>query len=378
MKVLRADIYEIHVPMKLTFKHAGAARSEGSAVALRLETADGAVGWGECAPRPYVTAETTESVVEDLKKHLAPQLGTEFASFGQVLEFIDSYLDRLPRHNHAAFCAVELALLDLAGKIFEKSAGDVAGPLRHDSVLYSAVITAGDAEQAEKNCMLARKFGMKTAKMKVGLSAEQDVQLLRTVRQILGEDCGLRIDANFAWSAEEALSRIELFEEFNLQGVEQPLRADDLQGHIWLTERSPVPIIVDETLVSYEDAQMLAEKKACHMFNIRISKCGGLCNSARIRDFAEQAGLSCMMGAQVGETALLTAAGRHFATHSEDLKFLEGSFGQLLLKHDITEQDLTFGPGGRGDALSGHGLGVKVDETLLKQCVARHHELKAD
>jgi len=133
----------------------------------------------------------------------------------------------------------------------------------------------------------------------------------------------------------------------------------------WLTARSPVPVIADESLVSAEDAQRLAAQRGCHLFNIRISKCGGLLNSARIAAIGRAAGIGCMLGAQVGETALLSAAGRQFGTRVPDVRFFEGSYGKLLLTEDIATAEITFGKGGEAPALLGPGLGVDVDQRRL-------------
>jgi muconate cycloisomerase len=122
---------------------------------------------------------------------------------------------------------------------------------------------------------------------------------------------------------------------------------------------------VDESLASFDDGRVLIERKACHVFNLRISKCGGLLGAFRLRDLARQAGLGFMLGAQVGETAILSAAGRQFATRSQDLLFCEGSFGSFLLENDIGVQDLTFGREGKAPALDGPGLGVEIDQARL-------------
>jgi muconate cycloisomerase len=206
---------------------------------------------------------------------------------------------------------------------------------------------------------------MRDVKIKVGLSEETDLQVLKGARSILGEACSLRIDANCAWRPEDALKRLEAYGPIRLDGVEQPVAHDNIEGLAWLTARSSVPVIVDESLVSFGDAENLAVRKACHIFNIRISKCGGLLGAFRIRDLARQAGIGCLLGAQVGETAILSAAGRQFATRSGDLRFCEGSFGTFLLEQDIGLQDLTFGTGGLAVALDGAGLGVEIDQDRL-------------
>jgi muconate cycloisomerase len=212
--------------------------------------------------------------------------------------------------------------------------------------------------------MAALQLG--SVKLKVGQSLAEDVEVLTVARSTLGEACSLRVDANCAWTADEALERLAAFAPFRLDGLEQPLAAADVDGMAWLTARSAVPIIADESLVSLNDAERLVATRACHLFNIRISKCGGLLQSLRIADLGARAGIGCMLGAQVGETALLSAAGRHFGTRVLDVRHFEGSFGTLLLEQDVAEDALTFGRGGEAFAIEGPGLGVEVDEQRLR------------
>lgn len=367
MKIKKFHIYRVHIPFKITFSHSKASRSESDGILVCLENDNGTKGWGECAPRDYVTGETMDGAIETIQKILPSFSDLSYESFEDVIKSIHDYLPNLQRDEHAAFCAIELALLDLAGKHFEQSSSSVVGPLVHQSIKYSSVLSMEDLKAATMFSELTKKFGVQSVKVKVGESLDLDLKVLGIVRNILGNDCGLRVDANCAWAAEDALKTIEAYEPYNLEGIEQPLVADDIDGLVWLTKRSPVPIIVDESLASFEDAQMLVERKACHAFNIRVSKCGGLCNSTKIRNFAYNNGIQCMMGAQVGETAILSAAGRHFATHSANLMFLEGSFGSLLLESDIAQENLTFGPGGRGDAIEGNGLGITIDSNKINK-----------
>jgi muconate cycloisomerase len=236
-------------------------------------------------------------------------------------------------------------------------------------VRYSGVISADGVEEALGWCKKMSALGLREVKVKVGLSADADLEILKGARRILGDACSLRIDANCAWQPENALRHLETFAPIRLDGVEQPLAANDIDGLAWLTERSPMPVIVDESLASLADGRLLVERKACHVFNIRISKCGGLLGACRLRDLARQAGIGFMLGAQVGETAILSAAGRHFATRSQGVRFCEGSFGTFLLEEDIGTEDVTFGPGGTAPAIGGNGLGVVVDEARLARLV---------
>lgn len=371
LKLQRVDIMTVVIPFRRTFRHALAARSEGEVIVVRATDTEGRVGFGESVPRDYVTGETIETVHKTLRQILLPPLlGVSFSSFEEVTANLKQFLDLLPRNRHAAFCALELSLLDLAGKAFGQPVGSVAGKTESPEVRYSGVISAGGVEEALGLCKKAAALGLRDVKVKVGLSAEADVEILSGARRILGDDCSLRIDANCAWQPEDALRYLEAYAAIRLDGVEQPIAHDDIDGLTWLTKRSPIPVIVDESLASFDDGRLLIEKEACHIFNIRVSKCGGLLGSCRLRDLAREGGIGFMLGAQVGETAILSAAGRHFATRSQGVRFCEGSFGTFLLEQDIGTQDLTFGPGGKAPAISGNGLGVEVNEGRLERLIS--------
>ena len=103
------------------------------------------------------------------------------------------------------------------------------------------------------------------------------------------------------------------------------------------------------------------------LFNIRLSKCGGFLQSLRIAEIARQAGLGYQLGCQVGETGILSAAGRHFATSVDGIRFLEGSFDRFLVAERLTVEDLTFGRGGWAPALPRPGLGVQIDRSAVER-----------
>jgi L-alanine-DL-glutamate epimerase-like enolase superfamily enzyme len=356
----QADLAHIAIPFRFAFRHALAERKIGEGVLLSVRDAEGRVGRGECAPRKYVSGETAASAVAALSRRVPALLGRRFASFEELCEHLSEQAAALPRDEHAAFCALELALLDLAGKVFGRPAGEPLGPVCTPRVAYSGVVSAGGAEEASKVCAQMRKLGVSRAKVKVGGRLEEDLEVLNAVRETLGEQADLRVDANGAWDAKTALARVQAFEPFRLQGLEQPCAADDIEGLAWLSERSSVPVIADESLVSLEDARRLIRSRACHVFNVRISKCGGLLQSGRIRDLGREAGIDTMLGAHVGETAILAAAGRQFATRTEGLRFAEGCYGRLLLEADVSAA-MDLEPGGIGRATSGDGLGLDVD-----------------
>jgi muconate cycloisomerase len=132
-----------------------------------------------------------------------------------------------------------------------------------------------------------------------------------------------------------------------------------------------VPIMLDESLTSAVDARRAIDGRLCDLFNIRLSKCGGFLASLRLAAMARAAGLGCQLGCHPGETGILSAAGRHWATSVADIRYLEGSYDRHLFHRLLTNEDLTFGYGGRAAAIRRPGLGVTVNPEVLKEVTLR-------
>ena len=371
LTVIDSEIALIAIPFRFGFRHALAERDVGDGVLVTIRDEQGRAGHGECTPREYVSGETSRTAFESLSRSVSRWMSRSFDSFEELTEALGHAAVGLPREEHAAFCALELAWLDLGGQVFGHSAGAPLGPVQNQRVAYSGVISASGKEEAAKKCAAMRQLGVTSVKVKVGAEGSSDRELIAAVREVLGDRASLRVDANGAWDAETALARMRELEPFRLEGCEQPCAGDDLDGMAWLTERSPVPVIADESLVSLEDAQRLIDLRGCHVFNVRISKCGGLLNAGRVRDLGRAAGIDTMLGAHVGETAILAAAGRQFAARTSNLRFAEGSYGKLLLEADVSDA-LDLGHGGTGKVLAGNGLGLDVDlERIAPYVVSR-------
>jgi L-alanine-DL-glutamate epimerase-like enolase superfamily enzyme len=368
MKITAARILLLSIPMRQVVHHALASRTTARNVFVVLTDESGVEGWGECCPRPYVTGETVESAVQDIQNIFIPALtDRSYDGWLEVCNRLDNIGRGVARNQLAAFCAVELAALDLAGKLYHTSAGQVIGEIQHQQVFYSGVIAAESLDDLEKQAHFMARMKVRQVKIKTVADFEHNLNLLKAARSILGDAVELRIDANCAWNSSEAVRQLERFRDFRLAGVEQPVPGDDLAGLREITAADLVPVVVDESLCSIQDAESLIQQNACHVFNVRVSKCGGLLNTRRIYQIARDAGLECQLGAQVGESGILSAAGRHLATRLPDLKWLEGSYGSMLLENDITEPDITVGVQGIASALDGNGMGVTPDRELVNR-----------
>jgi muconate cycloisomerase len=276
---------------------------------------------------------------------------------------------------------VELALLDAYGRHFGEPLATVtrlAAPNLYQPrsrVRYSAAITSARGWKVRLVSGLFRLYRFHQVKVKVGIAGYDDVHRLRIIRRCVGRHIDLRVDANEAWSPAEVVERIRDLEPFGISCVEQPVPHAHLAGLAEVRRHVQVPIMLDESLCSRVDAERAAADNVCDLFNLRLSKCGGFIPSLRLAELARQHGLGCQLGCQVGETALLSAAGRHFAASVADLRYVEGSYDRYLVREPLGRRDLTFGPGGWAPALSQPGLGIALDLQALERVTRRKESL---
>lgn len=400
-------IYPLSIPLRKPFEHAAHARQTADPIVVEAELADGTLGYGETLARPYVTGETPEGAVETIR-HVMPDylVSCRPSNFPEALEAIDALPTRAEAGKviTAARAAVELALLDAYSRCYRRPMEVVAdwlglpglgSPGSVPSATYSAIL-AGRTAGLRRKARMMLWYGLRDFKLKVGY--EDDVERIRIVSRVLGKSLGrtttLRIDANSAWTLERAKAVLSPFPPRIVACVEQPFtRGDDqmlprlkqvllhaaeqLAGEQKNGTIGAIKIMPDESLVTMEDAQRLVAMQAVDMLNIRISKNGGLLPSLRLAHYARQNGLGYQLGCMVGETSILSAAGRRFIESVPGISFVEGSYGRFLLAGDIVDRPLQLGCNGRIKTLTGWGWGMEVRPELLKKyCQGQPVELR--
>ena len=209
--------------------------------------------------------------------------------------------------------------------------------------------------------------GYRFFKVKVG--SDNDLGRVRLVRRLIG-DADIRIDANGAWDVKEALEAIKNIRQFNISCVEQPTPKGDLNAMQEVADFCHEPVMADESLCTVSDALKLAQIKGCDMFNVRLSKCGGINRCMEIIKVAQDYEMGYQIGCHVGESGILTAAATHLAAVSKGIAYFEGGYSRLLLKEDAIEEDLT-PRRGIGYTLNKPGLGVTVKEDILRKYIVR-------
>lgn len=383
MKIAELTAFVVRIPLRKAIKHASHTRTETDNVIVRCTLDDGTVGYGEGVPRDYVTGETADSAIELLKKSdLAAQLEpcTDFArtvAMAERLRLAPVPGDQRGISGNAARCSVELAILDAYGRAYGEPLTAVTKIIApeiyqfRDWVRYSGAITSAKGMKFRFAAWRMWIYRFKQVKIKVGIEGYDDESRLRTIRKRIGKEMDLRVDANEAWSAVEAADKIAELEPANITSVEQPVAHADVDKLAGIRKKVKTPIMLDESLCGFVDARHAIDNGLCDLFNIRLSKCGGFIPSLRLALLAKQAGLGYQLGCQVGETAILSAAGRAFACSVNDIRYLEGSYDRHLVKERLGKQDITFGWGGWAPVLNGIGLAVAVDPQALARVVLR-------
>jgi L-Ala-D/L-Glu epimerase len=378
MRITALNFLAVRLPFRFAFKHSLAERSFSHNIIARAVIESGGktyVGIGEGVPRDYVTGETVEEGLYKLRTRYANYfVGKTIESKRELLEAIDRGFENAGLESSAggaAWCALELAILDSFSKSTGTQLTEILGGAKRafveHGITYGGVIPFGGERTVRTLLWLYKLAGFQTVKLKVGRDFDTELKKIGLARKILGPAAKLRIDPNCAWNCEETIRFAELSRKYGLSSIEQPVPADDWQGLKEITDSIPEQVVADESLCTLLQAKNLAKDGICSGFNIRLSKVGGMLPALKIAEIAHRHGIACHLGAQVGESGILSAAGRTFAAISGPFENYEGSANAFLLKTDLTRENLTFGMRGVGRLLTAPGLGVTVLPERLQQ-----------
>jgi L-Ala-D/L-Glu epimerase len=375
---MKASVHHVSMPMRSPFGHARATRRTADNVVVTVER-DGVPGIGESVPREYVTGETVDSVFAALTSLDLDALersidGQSLAAAARSIEALDlpARLAAGGRPGLAASCALELALLDSCGRRFGHPLRALAAQLDLPESLRQrpgqrypvagALDFTRTPEELHRECA-----GLSHLKVKLGLGRDQDVDRVRRVREMFGDSLGLAVDANMAWSLDEAVAMVERLAPYRVAWYEEPLAKGALADYRALRQRTGARVMLDESLCSASDAAAALAAEACDLFNIRLSKCGGFVASLRLAALAHRHGLSFQLGIQIGEMAVLTAAARQFAGAVRGLAAYEGTGVDRRFAEQITNELISIDRDTwMAEDLPGPGLGVTVHDQVLR------------
>ena len=306
MKITEVRIGRISVPLRTPFKTALRTVNSVEDVVVEIHTDCGAVGYGEAPPTGVITGDTTGAIIGAIQDHIAKNiLGKDVDEFEDLLQLVQKCIV----HNSSAKAAVDMALWDLYGQLYQIPVYKLMGGAKKQ-IVTDLTISVNDPEIMVRDALNALERGYDCLKMKVGVNPELDVARLSAVRNAVGKDVTIRIDANQAWTPKQAVKILNSMQELGLdiELVEQPVKAHDFEGLKYVTEHSYVPVLADESVFSPEDAMTIMKMGAADLINIKLMKCGGLYNALKIASAAEVFGVECMIGCMLEAKIAVNAA----------------------------------------------------------------------
>lgn len=340
---MKIDFRLLEIPFKVSFKHNSASRKVTSTIWVEISRGE-FVGIGEGCPRSYVTGESEESCVAFISDRRESLLKVEDCP--TLLAWRENNISEIEK-NPAAWCAIELAFLDLFAQEKNQSINELIGEMYIPQTLeYSAVLGDSASGVWEKLCDWHLDNEMTNFKLKLSGDVELDSYRINYIRN-KNSWAEVRVDANNMWNNEgEALRYLnQLPKEIN--GVEEPLKCPNWAGLNSLSTEFIFPLILDEHVFRLSDLMEVKNPEKT-IVNLRVSKCGGLINSIEMGKRAIELGMRIIVGAQVGETSALTRAGFLLSSALSHKPIAhEGGYGMLLLESDPFREYYELGKKGK-------------------------------
>lgn len=306
MKIRDIKIKRISVPLKTPFKTALRTVERVEDVIVEIYTDTGNIGFGEAPPTGVITGDTTGSIIGAIEDHIKKSIiGMEIENFESIIQKLNGCIVK----NTSAKAAVDIALYDLYGQLYKAPLYKLLGGFRKE-ITTDITISVNEPEEMVKDSIDAIKRGYKTLKIKVGKDSKKDLERMKAIRQAIGYDAQLRIDANQGWKPKEAVKVLREMEYagLNIEFVEQPVIAHDIDGLKFVTDNVSIPVLADESIFSPMDALNVLERRAADLINIKLMKTGGIYNALKICSLAEIHGIECMIGCMLEAKVSVTAA----------------------------------------------------------------------
>lgn len=343
----------VRVPLREPLKWSGGIRESASGLVVEVETDEGLVGIGE-APGPTLPAIQTV-IDRELTQFV---VGEDPTRIEWLVHRMEEYSRNWAGVAAYAIAGLELALHDLRGKAFGVPVAELLGGVGRERVPVIGYLFIDEPEANARKAAAFVAAGHTELKLKVGRSLEQDYDTIAAVRDAVGPDVKIRIDANMNWSVPAAIKWIRALEHFDLQYVEQPVPDFDVDGLAQVRRAVATPIAADEACTGVRSALELIKKDACDVFVVYPSEAGGLSRASQIAALAEAAGKWCAIGSWA-ELGIATIANVHLASACASFAFANDTHYPLQL-NDVLVEPVAI-EHGKIDVPRAAGLGATLD-----------------
>ncbi len=358
--ITNIELFKLNIPYKEPFVISLGVISEATNVVVRIHTSDGLTGTGECAPFVFIVGETQETVFELAKKVGKMLIGKDPFAIGERLHEID----RAVLGNPTMKSAFDMAFYDLLALRANMPLYQLLGGSKKREIHTDMTISIGDPEKVARDAMEFKKAGFPAIKVKLGTTSREDVARIKAIRQAVGPDYPIRIDANQGWDTITAIETLKALEPYGIEHCEEPIPHWNNRELVKVRENSPIPIMADESVFDHHDAFRLASMGACDYFNIKFSKSGGIHKALKIVAVAEAAGIKCQVGCMSESRFALTAL-MHLVLASQSIVHYDMD-SSLMLDGDPVTGGIEYKGAGLWVLGDSPGIGAGFDEAFLK------------
>ena len=339
MKITEVRLGRVRVPLKTPFKTALRTVDAVEDIIISIHTDSGHVGYGEAAATAVITGDTHGSIIEAVGRVIGPRLiGEDVANLNRIVRLVQTALER----NTSAKAAVEIAVYDLWGQLYEAPLYRMLGG-GEPVITTDITISVDHIDKMVSDSLSAVDRGFESLKIKVGKDIGLDVERVKAIHAAVEGRALLRLDANQGWTAKQAVHAMHALEDagVHLDLLEQPVRARDLAGLKYVSDRIKTPVMADESVFGPLEVIELIEQRAADIINIKLMKTGGISNAIRIADIAALYGVECMIGCMI-ETSISVAAAVHVAIAKSEVITRVDLDGPSLCAFDPVDGGVSF------------------------------------
>ncbi len=360
MKIKKIEIYPSPIKLKEPFIISLGKHEYAENIIVLIKTDDGLTGFGECCPFKTINGESMESGVV-VGKYLAQNL---LGKNPLDIAACSAVMDATIYGNSSIKSAFDIALYDIAAQHAQLPLYAFLRGKNNKILLTDYTISIDNADKMAADAQKIIAAGFQIIKVKLGGTKEQDIERIKNIREAIGNEIPLRIDANQGWKAEEALDILTALAPYNLQHCEEPIPRWDFMELPRIKKESPISIMADESCCDHHDAKRLIALSACDQFNVKLGKSSGIFKALKIIQLAEAADIKMQVGGFL-ESRLAFTASAHLALSSNNIIHFDFD-SPLMLKEDYVLGGILYNSKGEITVPETSGLGASVDENYLK------------
>jgi L-Ala-D/L-Glu epimerase len=363
LRIEAIEIYQSAIKLKEPFIISLGKLTHAENLIVIIRTNRGISGFGECSPFMTINGESMETafvVARYLSKYLLGKNPLEIAQ-------LSFEMDRIIYGNWSIKSAFDIALHDIASQNAGMPLYAWLGGRNSKTLITDYTVSLGDKEKMAGDARKIKDAGFQVIKVKLGDCAEKDIERIRLIREAIGLEIPLRLDANQGWNAESAAIVLKELYPFNIQFCEEPIPRWDFMQLPRLKTENSIPVMADESCCDHHDAKRLIDLSACNYFNVKLGKSSGIFKALKIIQLAERAGITLQIGGFL-ESRLGFTASAHLALVSDSIQFCDFDT-PLMFEEDPVEGGIIYGNHGEVTVPENPGLGATIHPDFLKKLV---------